>query len=507
MMYRFFLVLTAATLLSTTAYGAEWEYLQNDNLEFAAGEQELYTTGDTLGDEWLAVRLTNGGDEPFEATHVHFITASALTTQHGGTFCDLCSRGTSPRDRMMFELKVWADTSDAGAGSDYEPGIVLSSFISEDSDSSAAVNAIAEVGLSPTVTVNPGQSVRVGIRFMDGGDVCTGQIVQDQAPFTLGTINLLKGRLVPCTEVCTADACALGMSAPCVDNDLIWRDLNRMCVVGEDSFGTRGDLAIRLSRQDRGITGPGDTITGSDTGPRDTGAPDVGTPDAAADVVVAPPLTINRISPSMGPTNLDLDLQIFGTGFAEGITVRIGPANLEMLSVINDTELTATLRGGSLQPGTYDAIAMLGTEEFTHRSGFQVTDAEYEAPSIASIDPNAAQEGAALDVTISGANFRDDADVLFGGRSGTNVVISNEGATLVVTAPNTLQAGVYDVEVENEDGQSDIIRGGWQVTALDVATPDEGCCAVAGEQALQGKAGLWMLALVGLALARRQRQV
>ena len=510
MMYRFLPALLILIVSVSTASAEEWDYLANDDLAFAVGDMEVYTTGNSVDSEWFGVRLVNDTGALFKATEVHFITAEASSTQNGSGFCAI-SGDPAPGDRLPFRLKIWEEVEAEGGGISLEPGEELLSYETDSEGSEAAVNYITRVDLGGELELEPGEAVRVGISFRGDRDICSGQLVQD-ASRSIGEMrNFLRGSILGCVDTYSQLVCDSLIEAgftdifgDCEDSEYRWRPWNYGCENPTDvpGVGASGDLAIRLARP-AGGTGPSDT-GGHDSGTPDTGASDMGR-DAAADVVVAPELDITRISPSMGPSNLDIDLQIFGTGFADGIMVRIGPANLENLVVVDSTEMTATLLADSLQTGMYDVIANLGADEDTYPSGYQVTDAEYEAPSITRIEPNSAQEGAEVDVTITGANFRDDADVLFGGRSGTNVVIRGEGESMTVTAPTTLQAGIYDVEVENADGQSDIIHGGWQVTAITAVAPEEGCCAVAGGQKMPGQAALSILALVCVAWVGRRK--
>ncbi len=492
------------------ALAEEWDYLHNDDLPFTEGDTQVYTTGDSLDNEWFGVRLENETDAVWKATEVHFITAAAANAQGGEAACGIMGGG-APRSTLPFELIVWEEVEGDVGGFGMEPGEPLFQFSSEGEGSDAAVNHITRVPFGGELEIDPGDAVRIGLRFRGGASICTGQLVQDDNK-TLGAHrNFLRGTMLGCVatfgEIMCAEFEALGlggMFGECEDETYRWRPFNEPCEnsTGVPGIGATGDLAIRLARPAGGTTTPSDNGGPADTGTPDTGTPDAGTPDS--DTAVAAELTITRVSPSMGPANLDISLQIFGTGFADGTTVRIGPASLEEVLVIDDTEMTATLRGDSLELGTYDVIAALGAEEYTFSSGYQVTDAEFEAPGIQTINPNSADQGADVVVTITGANFQDDLEVLFGGRSGTSISVNDDGDIITVSVPTTLQAGVYDVEVENPDGQSDVIRGGWQVLALDTSTPDSGCCAVAASDRTPQSAALFVLCVIGMAMIRRR---
>ena len=506
--------ISAAAVIVLLAGGAtadDFEFLNNDDLEFRVGETEVLTTGDSTPDEWLVARLVNEKDDTFVATEIQFMVAAAGNTQNGGLLCELLGRSTAIAESLRFETKIWADNIDEDDNILPDPGGQLFAFMSEDNDSNARVNHITRVELGSELHVEPGEGVRVGIRFLDGANICSGQLVQDQ------TSRLGEPRNFSRTSLAALDCSGLEDILPdfcsgcttCSDATLRWRRWNGCCSTSPDGVmtnGATGDLAIRLAAEIGGGSTGGDTGGPRDVGGNtDTGTPDAGV-DATPDAGTTEELTINRVSPSMGPVNLDVDLQIFGTGFVDGLDIRIGPQGLQAITVIDSGELTATLPGGTLSMGTYDVIASLGADEYEHRSGYQVTDAEYEAPSIRSIEPNSATQGVQTEVTIRGGSFHEDADVFFGGRSGMNIQVNDEGDVLTVTAPGTLPAGVYDVEIENPDQQSDIIRGGWQVLALADTPSEEGCCAVAGGSTRGADALLFVFGALALIAVRRRRR-
>jgi hypothetical protein len=174
------------------------------------------------------------------------------------------------------------------------------------------------------------------------------------------------------------------------------------------------------------------------------------------------------------------------------------------LAVETVTLANGTLTAG-LPPATYDVIATLGDQSFIYANGYVVSQAEVLAPSLSSIEPNSAPAGQAVEVTLAGENFADGMDVYIGGRNASSVrVRSTQQATAV--SPSTLSEGVYDVEIENPDGQSDSLRGGWQVTAGPDpgASPDSGCCSQVASRSAPVELGLAVLGLVIWAGRRRR---
>jgi hypothetical protein len=65
------------------------------------------------------------------------------------------------------------------------------------------------------------------------------------------------------------------------------------------------------------------------------------------------------VVPNQGYGDVSTDLHIYGFNFAQGISLAIGPSDLENVKVINGTHVLATLPGGAggLAPGTYNLTA------------------------------------------------------------------------------------------------------------------------------------------------------
>lgn len=494
------LVLIGLLSVSVASHAQQYDYLQNDDLDFGATQLPTITTGAMERGEWIAARLTNDTDETFVATEVQFLMARLPDEDYSRTFlcAGLATLGyqTASLTTVNFQLKVWIDDGSsihaefADAVFTYPP--------TEEEQVQATINAINSVPLGIDMSLAPGDSVRIAINFpTNDTNPCTGLLMQDATnDILLGFRNYIFGSKL-CPEI-PGIGSLCGEACGCEDTEIQWRNFNGTCSDTPVGVCGSGDFAIRLARVS-GSTTP-------DTGTPDVATPDAGTPDATVDAGVdAPtPVTINRVVPSMGPTNQDTELDVFGAGFANGMSVRIGSTDLTGLVVdLTGTQVTGTLAAG-LPVGTYDVIASVGTESYTYASGYMVTDAEYPAPIITDLTPTSAGAGESVDVTITGENFRDGATVLFGTASGRSVQVNSE-TSITVSSPSTLAGGAYDVKVENEDGLSDTLFEAFSVASLDTSTgsDDSGCaCSVKAQPSSK-----WFLAALPIALVvvRRRR--
>lgn len=483
--YRAFTISVLLGLLFTplAGYSQQYDYLANDDLDFSSVQISAYTLGDILSDEWFVARIPNDTGETFVATEVQVLVAGPSSGDLMGYACS----GQPLNDTVRIAVRVWTDNGEA-----VTPGSQIFTLgEGDDEEIEATVNAISRIPLGSDLVVDPGEWFRVGINFPSGANLCTGALMQDLTS-RLGEVrNLMQATLAACDPLVWGDYCDLMELVTCVDEDFVWRNFNAPCESEPPGAGGSGDFAIRLARVHGGSSS-------------DVGVSDVGTPDAGVDAGVDAPaaLTINRVSPSMGPTNQDIEIDVFGTGFADGISVRIGSTDLTSLVVnLTGTQVTGNLAAG-LPTGTYDVIASLGTDSYTYSSGYTVTDAEYAAPSISDLTPTSASAGESVEVTITGADFRDGATVLFGTASGRSVQVESD-TTITVMSPSSLDGGVYDVTVENEDGQSDTLFEAFSVGTLAAAEDSSGCtCSVKAQPCSK-----WFLVALPIALVvvRRRR--
>lgn len=92
------------------------------------------------------------------------------------------------------------------------------------------------------------------------------------------------------------------------------------------------------------------------------------------------------------------------------------------------------------------------------------TDAGASAPHVTTVFPSSGPLAGGTDVSITGANFEDGVRVFFGTVEGENVTWVTKGRLTARTPPGSV-AGPVDVKVQNADGQSDTLLGGFTYEA------------------------------------------
>src|SRR5262249_8258821 len=80
-------------------------------------------------------------------------------------------------------------------------------------------------------------------------------------------------------------------------------------------------------------------------------------------------------------------------------------------------------------------------------------------PTVSGISPNAGSTAGGTAVTIFGSGFLSEATVSIGGGAATNVVVGNASTITATTGPHAV--GAADVSVQNPDGQSNTLAGGF----------------------------------------------
>ena len=140
---------------------------------------------------------------------------------------------------------------------------------------------------------------------------------------------------------------------------------------------------------------------------------------------------------------------------------------------------TRTLTFTATTVGTFAfvcAVPTCGTGHDNMTGTFMVNAAVVQPPTVSSVTPNNGPPSGGTSVTISGANFQNNATVKFGGVAATNIIVSSS-TTLTATTP-AHGAGAVDVVVTNGDGQSGTLSGGFTYVVpqptIDSITPSSG---------------------------------
>ena len=92
-------------------------------------------------------------------------------------------------------------------------------------------------------------------------------------------------------------------------------------------------------------------------------------------------------------------------------------------------------------------------------------------PTVSSISPTSGPSNSTTEITVTGANFQNDAWVYIGSTPARDVIV-NSGSELVAIVPPGLAAGVYDIVVENPDAQTATLPSAFTVSGAVYSAAD-----------------------------------
>lgn len=166
---------------------------------------------------------------------------------------------------------------------------------------------------------------------------------------------------------------------------------------------------------------------------------------------------ISAIVPNQKRVSDEQTVTITGMNFQAGLNVQLlSGANAYDLVVADSTTETITATVSSLVPiGTYDLV-VLNPDDQTATLLDAYTVTPDDAPIITDVTPAEKMTTETTAVTITGENFQTGATVALvnGGNSYELNITSQNGTTLVVTVPDSIPTGTYDVVVTNPDEQT-----------------------------------------------------
>lgn len=176
------------------------------------------------------------------------------------------------------------------------------------------------------------------------------------------------------------------------------------------------------------------------------------------------PPTVTGVTPDTAKTGRDRMVTVTGTGFMEGASVFLnGNGNAwecSYVEVADATTLTAVVQAGTNQipVGDYEfwVVNPDGLAGFWSLP-FRISD--IAPPSITAISPARSGNAANVNMTVTGTDFLEGAQVSLLSPTGdlllTTTVVT-EGSVLGAVIPASLTAGIYPVKVTNPDQQFDI---------------------------------------------------
>lgn len=303
-----------------------------------------------------------------------------------------------------------------------------------------------------------------------------------------------------------------------------WRFVEQ---VANDGLNMKGDFILRMGVEGVGNVGPGPDAGG---GGSDAGS----TADAGGGVADAGPPAkpvIDSVTPASAPNNETTEIKIFGTGFADGVKVKLGTESLPV-DIATPTEIRAIVFAG-VSPGTYaikvenpdgqvgflDA-AFEVTEPAEEDAGGEPDAAPVDAgtpdmgptgPSldVVSVSPSCATPGEETEVRVYGEGFDDTTVFKLGGAQLVGVTIESNGAVAVGLLPPGLETGTHSLVVERGT-TSKVLANAIEVGVCGAGVSTNGAssgCTVASASGGAGRGVGVVVALMALlgAVALRRR--
>lgn len=213
----------------------------------------------------------------------------------------------------------------------------------------------------------------------------------------------------------------------------------------------------------------------------------VGTVTASAGfsyTVVTP--TISTVSPSAGSTAGDTAINLQGSGFVPGMSIRIGGILASNVTVNDAMHASASVPAyfdGSL---TVDITVDNGSTPATLTGAYTY---HASSPTITNITPSSGSVNGGTNVVITGTDFLPNTTVSIGGQAATNISITNAGSISATVPPYLSGSLAADLVVNNGVG-SIIASGSYtytpQTPTITSLTPSSG-----------GVAGGTMVTIVG----------
>lgn len=170
---------------------------------------------------------------------------------------------------------------------------------------------------------------------------------------------------------------------------------------------------------------------------------------------IEPAPVIQSIVPNAGSRLGGYSVEINGEFFQADAVASFGGSPCSDVVISVPDSLVCTVPAGTV--GSVDVtVENPDGQSDTRVDGFTYIE---PAPVVQGISPSAGSIAGGFTVTISGEQFQDGASVTFAGAACSDIVVSSPASISCTVPPGT--AGTVDVTVENPDGQSDTLPGGF----------------------------------------------
>ena len=146
--------------------------------------------------------------------------------------------------------------------------------------------------------------------------------------------------------------------------------------------------------------------------------------------VVAP--RIKRLTPSSGPATGGTTVTLTGTNLTDSSSVMFGVG--AGVSILNVDASSVTVVTPPKEAGSVDVVLTTSGGSATYTGGFTYV----AEPTITSLIPSSGPIAGGMTVTITGTNLKDTKAVMFGGISGTAVVVHSATSVTVVTPKHSV---------------------------------------------------------------------
>jgi hypothetical protein len=158
---------------------------------------------------------------------------------------------------------------------------------------------------------------------------------------------------------------------------------------------------------------------------------------------------VTSISPASGPDSGGTPVTITGTGFTGAILASVGSVPVSSLTVVSDTEITATTNAGTAGSGLNVLVATFNGTSAPN------TLWTYDAPALPTISSLTKVSGPITgfqSLFIAGSNFTGATDVTFSGDAANSFLVIADNQIVLQTAPHA--AGATTVVVTTPAGSS-----------------------------------------------------
>ena len=181
------------------------------------------------------------------------------------------------------------------------------------------------------------------------------------------------------------------------------------------------------------------------------GGPGGGTSNAMRFTVNNPVPVIQSVSVSKALLNSDaFTIDIAGTGFVDGLTIRLGQLNLVPTS-ITPSQISVAIPKEALGKSGIFSLSAANVEPGGGSSNAVDFTVENPVPVLSSLSlDKAVAGGAEFSLTLSGSQFVDTSKVAFGPLQLTPTAFSGSELTVSVPAAAILDGGTYPVLVSND---------------------------------------------------------